>query len=116
MLLRQLRGTPGGVWALERTARKRTKRATSRDEMLARTPDGLETPTFSVVASRPDASWEVRRYDEFRVATTARGRPVAADGPRLNTPTMPAAGGFQARLDSTRLDLTRLDLTRLDFI
>lgn len=93
VLLRQLRSA-NGVWALERTARLRSAKSTSIDEMLARTPEGLETPVYSVAAGR--ATWEVRCYDEFSVATTARDRAVTSDGPRLNTPSMPAAGGFQA--------------------
>ena len=96
VLLRQLRKNSGGVWALERLADKKKARATSMSEMLERTPEGLETPKYEVVDSREASGWEVRRYDEFSVATTARDRAVTTDGPKLNQPTMPSAGGFQA--------------------
>ena len=96
VLLRQLRGA-NGVWALERVAQKRKARATSSAEMLERTPEGLETPEYDVIDSREAAGWEVRRYAEFSVVTTARDRAVAADGMKLGNPTMRAAGGFQVR-------------------
>ena len=95
VLLRQLKSTRG-VWALERTARQRQARATSMAEMLARTPENLETPNYTVISSHEVSGWEVRQYDEFAVCTTARDRDVTADGPKLNSPAMPAAGGFQA--------------------
>ena len=97
VLLRQLKSARG-VWALEKTARQRKARATSMAEMLTRTPDGLETPEYQVLTSREANGWEVRRYAEFAVCTTARDRDVAPDGPKLSAggSTMPAAGGFQA--------------------
>ena len=65
------------------------------EEMLRRTPEGLETPAYAVVAAnRP--GWEVREYAEFSVASTRRDRAVAASGIQIQQPSQPAAGGFQA--------------------
>ena len=66
------------------------------EEMLARTPEGLETPKYEVLTSRP--TWEVREYLEFSVCTTASARPVeGGDGTvKLQQPSLPNAGGFQA--------------------
>lgn len=82
------------VWALEREAQQRRAQAGSMEEMLRRTPDGLETPAYSVLSER--SNWEVRRYDEFSVVTTLSERPVSDGGRKLQAPTMPAAGAFQA--------------------
>ena len=38
------------------------------DEMLSRTPEGLETPDYKVVQRFKD--WEIREYDEFSVCST----------------------------------------------
>lgn len=94
VLLRQLRASKGGIWGLEREARKRNSASTSMEEMLTRTPADLETPKYSVVNRR--TSWEIRKYDEFVVAATRRNRTVEANGVKLQQPAMPAAGGFQA--------------------
>ncbi len=93
VLLRQLR-TRRGVWALEREARRRAAQATSMAEMLERTPSGLETPTYEVIAER--GAWEVRRYDEFAVCTTGRARAVQPDGVALQSSGMSGAGAFQS--------------------
>ena len=67
----------------------------SMEEMLARTPDGLETPRYKVISSA--AAWEVREYEEFSVCSTAIDRPVeGGDAPQIQQPSLPAAGGFQA--------------------
>jgi len=95
VLLRQLRTGTGGVYGLEGEASKKRRLATSMEEMLRRTPENLETPRYSVVYSLPK-TWEVREYEEFSVASTRRDRAVASDGVKLGTPSMPAAGGFQA--------------------
>jgi hypothetical protein len=93
VLLRQLRSVRG-VWALEGEATRRRRLSANMDEMLRRTPVGLETPAYEVEAKRQ--AWEVRRYGEFSVATTARERAVSEDGIKLGNPTMRSAGGFQA--------------------
>ena len=93
VLLRQCKGSRG-VYALEGEARRRQARTSSIEEMLARTPEGLETPKYEVVASRP--AWEVRTYDEFCVCTTASARPVeGGEGKvKLQQPSLPNAGGY----------------------
>ena len=62
VLLRQLKAGKG-VWALERTAQKHKAKATSSAEMLSRTPEGLETPSYEVIASREARGWEVSSRD-----------------------------------------------------
>lgn len=92
VLLRQL-SSQKGVWALETEALRRERLTASMDEMLARTPD-LETPAYEVISQR--GVWEVRRYEEFSVASTARNREVSTDGIQLQASSMRGAGGFQA--------------------
>ena len=96
VLLRQLQRGNGGIWALEREASKRRRQETSMEEMLRRTPAELETPTYDVVAANRPGGWEVRAYSEFSVASTRRDRAVAASGVKIQQPSLPAAGGFQA--------------------
>eukprot|EP00281_Chroomonas_sp_CCMP1168_P016085 CAMPEP_0206211714 /NCGR_PEP_ID=MMETSP0047_2-20121206/146_1 /ASSEMBLY_ACC=CAM_ASM_000192 /TAXON_ID=195065 /ORGANISM="Chroomonas mesostigmatica_cf, Strain CCMP1168" /LENGTH=337 /DNA_ID=CAMNT_0053633635 /DNA_START=110 /DNA_END=1123 /DNA_ORIENTATION=+ len=66
-LVRQL-PTAGGVWALQKEAVRRNKRAVSMEEMLERTPKDLETPKYTVLAQK--SGWEVRNYDQFSVVST----------------------------------------------
>eukprot|EP00966_Prymnesium_polylepis_P224405 5190772-Prymnesium_polylepis.1 len=77
VLLRQAKDGRG-AWALEHEAAKRRAQDGSMEEMLRRTPDGLETPRYDVVAEK--GAWEVRRYDEFSVVTTRTARPVSSGG------------------------------------
>jgi hypothetical protein len=94
-LLRQA-ATNGGVHRVESDARRRERRAVpTMAEMLERTPE-IETPAYEVLASREAAGWEVRRYDQFAVVSTASARAVEQDGRKLSTPTMGGAGAFQA--------------------
>ena len=62
----------GGVRALEKAAMKGKKEVTM-TEMLARTPDNLETPKYAVVDQVPAEvsarAWEVRKYDDFTVCS-----------------------------------------------
>uniref|UniRef100_A0A7S4BQM8 SOUL heme-binding protein n=1 Tax=Chrysotila carterae TaxID=13221 RepID=A0A7S4BQM8_CHRCT len=83
-----------GVYALEGQARQRQRRGVTMEEMLARTPADLETPTYEVLDSRP--TWEVRKYDDFTVCSTDPTREVSADGMRVSAPSMGGAGAFQA--------------------
>ena len=39
---------------------------------------------------------QVRRYEDFSVVSTLSARPVSSGGMKLQAPTMPAAGAFQA--------------------
>mmetsp|Transcript_23297 Transcript_23297/g.48385 ORF Transcript_23297/g.48385 Transcript_23297/m.48385 type:complete len:350 (+) Transcript_23297:49-1098(+) len=57
-----------GVSNLLSEAERRTRNAASMDEMLSRTPEGLETPDYRVVQRYKD--WEIREYDEFSVCST----------------------------------------------
>ena len=73
ILLGQLQSCPGGVFGLEREALKRKGNEDSMEEMLRRTPAGLDTPKYKVVDSKK--TWEVRRYEAFSVCATS----MAAD-------------------------------------
>ena len=93
VLFRQARESKS-AWSLEREAKRRREQDSSMAEMLRRTPDGLETPAYEVLSEK--GSWEVRRYANFSVVTTLSARPVSGGGMKLQAPTMPAAGAFQA--------------------
>ncbi|EKX45384.1 hypothetical protein GUITHDRAFT_108652 [Guillardia theta CCMP2712] len=66
VILRQLMDK--GAWFLELEAIERSGKEATMEEMLSRTPEGLETPAYDVLASR--SSWEVRQYEEFTVCST----------------------------------------------
>lgn len=67
-LIRQLPSAKG-VRALEQEAERRSRDECTMKEMLARTPEGLETPKYQVLAEK--GTWEVRAYAEFSVCSTA---------------------------------------------
>lgn len=67
ILLSQLVNT--NIRKLEREAIRRSKQSTSMEEMLKRTPEGLETPSYTVV--KRYSQWEVRRYEKFSVCSSA---------------------------------------------
>jgi hypothetical protein len=60
--------TARGIVQLERYAAQSCKASRSMEEMLKRTPGGLETPTYEVLERYPN--WEVRTYRDFTVAST----------------------------------------------
>ena len=99
VLLRQLgEGADGsrGVWALEGNA-GRSAAAADMDEMLRRTPDGLETPRYEVLDAR--AGWEVRAYADFSVCSWEEAlvpAGEAAAGERAAAGTMRGAAAFQS--------------------
>jgi hypothetical protein len=67
-----VRQRKGGVRALEKAALKANKSGgLTMDEMKARTPEGLETPEYSVVENFHGSlsPWEVRKYAEFSVCS-----------------------------------------------
>jgi hypothetical protein len=68
VLLNQLVTQRNGIRGVESEALRRFKRSTSITEMLARTPQGLETPSYQVMDSKK--TWEVRRYAPFSVCST----------------------------------------------
>ena len=65
VLLRQL-GTEKSVRGLEAEALK-AKIEVSMEDMLKRTPEGLETPAYTVMAEK--GTYEVREYGEFSVCS-----------------------------------------------
>jgi len=68
VLLNQLVTQRNGIRGVESEALRRFKRSTSISEMLARTPPGLETPSYQVIDTKK--TWEVRRYAPFSVCST----------------------------------------------
>jgi len=69
VLVRQLE-TAKSVRALEAESLE-AKSAVTMADMLKRTPEGLETPAYKVVAEK--GIWEVRQYDEFSVCSFEMG-------------------------------------------
>ena len=66
ILLNQLSQNTGGVRGLELEALTRLSR-NSMEEMLERTPKGLETPKYEVVYNKE--TFQVRKYDAFAVCS-----------------------------------------------
>ena len=66
ILLNQLSQSKGGVRGLELEALTRLSRNTM-EEMLERTPKGLETPKYEVIYNRE--TFQVRKYDAFAVCS-----------------------------------------------
>jgi SOUL heme-binding protein len=66
ILLNQLAMSEGGVRSLELEALTRLS-ANTMEEMLKRTPKGLETPKYEVVYKKD--TFEVRKYDSFAVCS-----------------------------------------------
>ena len=60
--------TTRGIKRLEVYASRSRKASASIEEMLKRTPESLETPTYSVIERQPN--WEIRSYREFAVCST----------------------------------------------
>ena len=69
------KGRKYGIAHVLSEAKRRTRREASIEEMLSRTPEGLETPQYATLASR--AGWEVRSYDGFAVCSTREPGPKA---------------------------------------
>lgn len=77
-LLGQLR-VSSGVRELEYDALVKSKQMLTMEDMLQRTPPGLETPKYTVVNNYP--TWEAREYDVFSVCTTEMEEEKASPGP-----------------------------------
>ena len=56
-----------GVRRLEAYARKSRAASASIEEMIKRTPSGLETPMYEVIERQ--SNWEIRRYRDFSVCS-----------------------------------------------
>lgn len=96
LLASLLRRSDKSVWAIEGEAIRQRRADVTMEEMKTRVSADLETPEYDVIASR--SQWEVRKYTDFAVCSTAMTRPVAegtSDRP-LRAPSMPSAGAFQA--------------------
>ncbi|GMH61306.1 hypothetical protein TrLO_g8716 [Triparma laevis f. longispina] len=70
IILSQLKTTKGGVAGLLREAERRTRNAVSMEEMISRTPEGLETPKYKVVERFEGEGWEIREYNDYALCST----------------------------------------------
>jgi len=92
------------ITRVKRIASKDAKQqAVSSADMLKRTPQGLETPQYEVLASRPNKGIEVRRYDEFAVCSVTMGdlksesdETKTAQQAKLSNPQLSGATSFGA--------------------
>eukprot|EP00587_Corethron_hystrix_P004890 CAMPEP_0113315622 /NCGR_PEP_ID=MMETSP0010_2-20120614/11218_1 /TAXON_ID=216773 ORGANISM="Corethron hystrix, Strain 308" /NCGR_SAMPLE_ID=MMETSP0010_2 /ASSEMBLY_ACC=CAM_ASM_000155 /LENGTH=389 /DNA_ID=CAMNT_0000172163 /DNA_START=259 /DNA_END=1428 /DNA_ORIENTATION=- /assembly_acc=CAM_ASM_000155 len=73
--LNQCKNRRGGIHSVYREARRKASRLPSMEEMIKRTPEGLETPKYEVVFQADltgvDA-YEIRRYDGYAVVSTTK--------------------------------------------
>lgn len=67
--LNQLKNYRGGIKSLHRDAIRKGGAKVSMSEMLKRTPQGLETPSYSVIKSSASKMYEVREYDSYSVCS-----------------------------------------------
>lgn len=67
--LSQLKNYRGGIKSLYKDAVHRSGLKVSMDEMLKRTPDGLETPKYEVLKRVEGKQYEVREYDDYSVCS-----------------------------------------------
>jgi hypothetical protein len=65
-LLRQLQ-EESGIFSMEKEYDKKKKSECTMEDMLARTPQDLETPKYDVLVQRK--KWEVRAYKDFSVCS-----------------------------------------------
>lgn len=92
-----------GITQLKRIAYKDAKldqKAVSAEDMLKRTPQGLETPQYEVLASLPNKGIEVRRYNKFAVCSVTMGdlntQTQQKQAAKLSNPQLSGATSFGA--------------------
>lgn len=76
VILSELSRSKGGIFRLEKQALRASRKKLSMKDMFANTPQGLETPKYTVVDRRTGISddWEIRKYDDFTVCSTKMDR------------------------------------------
>ena len=67
---------------LEKAARREANAKFQTRDLVNRLPEGLETPKYSVLASR--SGYEIRRYEPFSVCSVAMNKPRPADASRTD--------------------------------
>jgi len=84
------RGIPN-IALLEKAARREAKAKFEAEDMAQRMPEGLETPNYSVIASR--SGYEIRNYKPFSVCSVAMNKPRPADASKTDAKTNPQLAG-----------------------
>jgi hypothetical protein len=83
---------------LEKAARREANAKFQTKDMANRLPEGLETPKYSVLASR--SSYEIRRYEPFSVCSVAMNKPRPTEASRtdakISSPQLKGASAFGA--------------------
>lgn len=69
---------------LEKQAKKELKANKKNENWIARRPEGLETPKYEVLVSRPEDNLEIRRYEPFAVCSVSMGKPRPSDSYRTD--------------------------------
>lgn len=72
------------IVALEKKARREKNFATRGEDLTARRPEGLETPKYNVLFKIPAERFEIRRYDQFSVASVSMYKPRPDDATRTD--------------------------------
>jgi len=67
--LNQIKNYRGGIKSLYRDAARKSGRIISMEEMLKRTPEGLETPKYSVLKRDNGKQYETREYEDYSVCS-----------------------------------------------
>ena len=84
------RGIPA-IAQLEKLARREARAKVQIEDMANRLPEGLETPEYSVIASRP--GYEIRNYLPFSVCSVSMNKPRPADISKTDAKTNPQLAG-----------------------
>ena len=90
------------IIAIERYARREARDEASAQDMVNRLPGGLETPKYSVLATRSKrkGGYEIRRYEPYSMCTVQMTKPRPADSAKtdakISNPQLSGASSFGA--------------------
>jgi 23S rRNA maturation mini-RNase III len=86
------------ITQLEKQARREVNAKFQTNDMANRVPEGLETPTYSVLASR--SGYEIRLYEPFTVCSVAMNKSRPAESSKtdakISNPQLKGASAFGA--------------------
>ena len=86
------------VLKLEKAARREARSKVQTQDMEQRMPEGLETPKYSVLASRK--GFEIRKYEPFSVCSVAMNKPRPSEksktDAKISNPQLAGASAFGA--------------------
>jgi hypothetical protein len=87
------------ITQLEKQARREANAKFQTTDMANRVPEGLETPTYSVLASSR-SGYEIRRYEPFTVCSVAMNKPRPTESSKtdamISNPQLKGASAFGA--------------------